>query len=136
MIKFEKIGNHDLQTPEWNGSYFPLKNKDDINLWPNSLIIGLVYTGFSITFPEKFYGLISLDSFLGRKGIVLMDSPLIIDNSDKNELALTLKNVNGEGRPVFIPKNTTFAKLIFLQRPDDIMVQKKENDFQIYGTIP
>jgi dUTPase len=134
MIKFEKVGNRDLEIPEWNGFFFPLKNVDDINLWPNSW--EECFLGLSVIFPKKYFGLIFPDSGLGRKGITLMNPSLISNPSGRENLSLILRNLNSEGKPIFIPKGTVIAQLIFSEYPDDLMSLEKNNEFQMYGTIP
>ncbi len=134
MIKFEKIRDLDIEIPEWNGFFFPLKNVDDINLWPN--FWEEFPLGLSVIFPRKYFGLIFLDSGLGRKGITLMNPSLISNPSKGENLSLILRNLNCEGKPIFIPKGTVIAQLIFSQYPDDLMALRKNNEFQMYGTIP
>lgn len=132
MTMFKRIGNHSIQEPEWNESFFSLRNIDDIKLWPNG--VKTAHTGFSVNFSSKYYGLILPDNNLLKRGIILLTT---MTESDE-EITVTLWNRNLEGQSpmLLIPPNTVIGRLIFLDNPSAMIHNQTTSDFQLYGTIP
>lgn len=67
-------------------------NTEFIELLPNKVY--MIDTGVALEIPEGYHGKISCRSSIGKKGIIIPNSPAIIDSDYRDNIKVLLVNIN------------------------------------------
>lgn len=101
---------------------------------PNSLPC-VVGTGVYVAIPKGYYGMITLRSSLGAKGLCIPNSPGIIDSDYRGELKIILSNTTGE--PIRVMDGERIAQLIICKCQDNLRLEELgdyNNFMELAGT--
>lgn len=92
IVKLKKL-NEDAIVPEYaypTDAGMDLKSSEEYVLMPNET--AMINTGLSIAIPEKFFGGIYSKSGLASRGIIVANSPGIVDTMYRGEVKVLLYN--------------------------------------------
>ena len=114
MIKFKRIGNHDLPLPSrayGNAAALDFRAAETACISPGETkMVGL---GFAVDL-DGFAGVLLPRSGLGSKGLILGNTAGLIDPDFRNELKAVLWNRNNSGLPFNISYGDKVCQMIIL----------------------
>lgn len=87
----EKYYGSSLRGATEDSAGLDLRIANDVVLFPNQT--ELIPTGISVAIPQSYFGLVSLRSSLGKRGLRLANSVGIIDSDYRGEILLALHNI-------------------------------------------
>jgi dUTP pyrophosphatase len=93
----------------------------------------LFSTGVHVKIPENYFGMVTLRSSLGSKGLIIPNAPGIIDCQYPGTLKIALRNISSY--PYQVDKYDRVAQLIILPVPDyEILDENGQPITQIEST--
>jgi dUTP pyrophosphatase len=114
MIRFKRMGNHDLPLPSRaydNAAAFDMCASETAVIYPGQN--KLVPLGFAVD-TGVFVGLLFPRSGLGTKGLVLGNLVGVIDPDYRGELKASLWNRNSEGNPFCINYGDKICQMVLV----------------------
>lgn len=90
---------------------FDLLSAEEVDLIPGE--VGVVSTGLSMAIPEGYCGLVLPRSSMGKRGIIIPNSPGLIDSGYRGEVKVLLLNLSKENYRVYI--DNKIAQLVIVK---------------------
>lgn len=90
---------------------FDLLATEEIDLAPGE--VGVVSTGLAMAIPDGYCGLLLPRSSMGKKGIIIPNSPGLIDSGYRGEVKVLLLNLTKQNYRVYV--DNKIAQLVFVK---------------------
>lgn len=132
QVKFEKLSEYAITpTQATEGSAgFDLYAIDDATIGPGETVV--IDTGLKFEIPDGYFMYISSKSGLARNhGLLVLNSPALIDSDYRGEVSIILHKVNNvvipdmDGQSYYVRKGDKIAQFIILPYPKVSLVEGK-----------
>lgn len=121
LPKYQTEGSAGLDLQAWIPE---LNGQTKLTLQPGE--VQLIPTGFAVQIPKGYYGAIVSRSGMSLKGIVVHNSPGIIDESYRGHVQIIIKNTSSS--PYVISRGDRIAQMLILPVAHATLVESDSLD--------